>query len=374
MLKIGEFAKICNVSTQTLRYYDAEKILCADAVDQYSGYRYYHPDKIQVYQKIVALKDMGFSLEEIKTILYSSDEETITAYLAKKNELREQVLHLETSISKLNDMYTRRKGLLIPLEHQMDNLPFEDDPDVVGLWELCGRLTKEGAAKEAPDPMLDLMEPWDQRYRRIYFLPGGAYYWMFGWSRGKLYRLAPDYHAIIPNAYRLFEHGGTRYMCLSWVGKECVENAADPTPLLYRQLDQNHYTEKETHAFRDDVQMPFEPDDALIGTWDVVDVVRDPDSFSPDHLQWKGVFYILKIRFMHRGMCYKTRFNYKQTYTKGCSYTKGCILDKQEDFAEHYFMREIDGETYLIVEHKSGDYAFMGKINAYYVYKKRKEE
>ena len=33
MLKIGEFAKICNVSTQTLRYYDAEKILCADEID-----------------------------------------------------------------------------------------------------------------------------------------------------------------------------------------------------------------------------------------------------------------------------------------------------------------------------------------------------
>ena len=74
MLKIGEFAKICNVSTQTLRYYDAEKILCADAVDQYSGYRYYHPDKIQVYQKIAALKDMGFSLEEIKEILYAPEE------------------------------------------------------------------------------------------------------------------------------------------------------------------------------------------------------------------------------------------------------------------------------------------------------------
>lgn len=36
MIKIGDFAKICNVSPQTLRYYDAEGILKADHTDEVS--------------------------------------------------------------------------------------------------------------------------------------------------------------------------------------------------------------------------------------------------------------------------------------------------------------------------------------------------
>ncbi|MBO5023232.1 MAG: MerR family transcriptional regulator [Clostridia bacterium] len=75
MLKIGEFAKICNVSAQTLRFYDAEGVLCADFVDQESGYRYYEPEKINTYRRIVMLKDIGFSLDEIKLILGADGKE-----------------------------------------------------------------------------------------------------------------------------------------------------------------------------------------------------------------------------------------------------------------------------------------------------------
>ena len=36
MIKIGDLAKICNVSTQTLRYYDAEGVLKPDITDSSS--------------------------------------------------------------------------------------------------------------------------------------------------------------------------------------------------------------------------------------------------------------------------------------------------------------------------------------------------
>ena len=44
MIKIGDLAKICNVSTQTLRYYDAEGVLKPDITDSSSGYRFYTVD------------------------------------------------------------------------------------------------------------------------------------------------------------------------------------------------------------------------------------------------------------------------------------------------------------------------------------------
>ena len=70
MLKISEFARICNVSSQTLRYYAAEGLLCPDEIDPKSGYRYYSPEKIETLYRIQNYKEAGFSLDEIKDLLY----------------------------------------------------------------------------------------------------------------------------------------------------------------------------------------------------------------------------------------------------------------------------------------------------------------
>ena len=74
MIKIGEFAKICNVSTQTLRYYDAVGLLKADIINSSSGYRFYSLDAVEKFKQILFYKDLGFSLEEIKKIQHSTDD------------------------------------------------------------------------------------------------------------------------------------------------------------------------------------------------------------------------------------------------------------------------------------------------------------
>ena len=53
MLKIGDFAKLCNVSARTLRYYDDEGVLKADFIDEATGYRFYSPEAKEKYQKII---------------------------------------------------------------------------------------------------------------------------------------------------------------------------------------------------------------------------------------------------------------------------------------------------------------------------------
>ena len=75
MIKIGDFAKICNVSTQTLRYYDSEGILKADVTDASSGYRFYSSDAVERYKRILFYKSLGFSLDEIKKIQSASSAE-----------------------------------------------------------------------------------------------------------------------------------------------------------------------------------------------------------------------------------------------------------------------------------------------------------
>ena len=61
MIRIGDFAKICNVSAQTLRYYDAIGVLSADIIDSSNGYRFYSLDAIEKYKQILLYKKMGFS-------------------------------------------------------------------------------------------------------------------------------------------------------------------------------------------------------------------------------------------------------------------------------------------------------------------------
>ena len=52
MLKIGDFAKLCNVSARTLRYYDDEGVLKADFIDEATGYRFYLPEAKEKYKKL----------------------------------------------------------------------------------------------------------------------------------------------------------------------------------------------------------------------------------------------------------------------------------------------------------------------------------
>ena len=74
MLKITEFAKLCGVTVHTLRYYDKCSILCPRETDPSSGYRYYHPEQKKDVETILTLKDLGFSLEDIRFLRpYSYD-------------------------------------------------------------------------------------------------------------------------------------------------------------------------------------------------------------------------------------------------------------------------------------------------------------
>jgi DNA-binding transcriptional MerR regulator len=65
MIKIGDFARLSQVSTVTLRHYDEVGLLKPATVDRFTGYRYYTVGQLPRLNRILALKDLGFSLEQI---------------------------------------------------------------------------------------------------------------------------------------------------------------------------------------------------------------------------------------------------------------------------------------------------------------------
>ena len=64
MFRIGEFSRIGCVTIDTLRHYDALDLLKPAKVDPLTGYRYYSAKQLQSLNRIIALKEVGFSLEE----------------------------------------------------------------------------------------------------------------------------------------------------------------------------------------------------------------------------------------------------------------------------------------------------------------------
>ena len=69
MLKIGEFSKLVQVPVPTLRYYDQVGLLKPVEVDRFTGYRYYSASQLPRLNRILALKGLGFSLEQIAVVL-----------------------------------------------------------------------------------------------------------------------------------------------------------------------------------------------------------------------------------------------------------------------------------------------------------------
>jgi DNA-binding transcriptional MerR regulator len=69
MIRIGEFSKLVQVPVATLRYYDQVGLLKPIEVDRFTGYRYYSASQLPRLHRILALKGLGFSLEQIGTVL-----------------------------------------------------------------------------------------------------------------------------------------------------------------------------------------------------------------------------------------------------------------------------------------------------------------
>ncbi len=69
VLKIGEFARVAQVSIVTLRHYDQCGLLKPVVLDPDTGYRYYSLDQLARLKRILALKELGFPLEQIAQLL-----------------------------------------------------------------------------------------------------------------------------------------------------------------------------------------------------------------------------------------------------------------------------------------------------------------
>ena len=92
MYRIGEFSELSKTTIKTLRYDEKEGLLIPAHVEQDTGYRFYETSQLPELAKIISLRQMGLSINNIKHVLNGGDLEQIL-------ELRKQELETKISLS-----------------------------------------------------------------------------------------------------------------------------------------------------------------------------------------------------------------------------------------------------------------------------------
>jgi DNA-binding transcriptional MerR regulator len=136
-LKIGEFARLGQVTVQTLRYYADLGLLRPGEVDPFTGYRYYLLDQLPVLHRILALKDLGLPLDQIKRMLHDNitPEEMRRILALKQDEIRTQVQNSLDQLERINEINIKHVDAF-PVASVTGEVP--DYRDVTPLWMQLG--------------------------------------------------------------------------------------------------------------------------------------------------------------------------------------------------------------------------------------------
>jgi DNA-binding transcriptional MerR regulator len=95
MFRIGEFSTLAQVSGRLLRYYDRIGLLKPVRIDTESGYRYYSAMQLSDLNRILALKELGLTLDEIARLSPQISPDEMRSMLVRKKAQIEQTLRQE---------------------------------------------------------------------------------------------------------------------------------------------------------------------------------------------------------------------------------------------------------------------------------------
>ena len=106
LYRIGEFSKLTGISIRTLRYYDSIDLFKPSEVDLFTSYRYYKEEQVKDLELINELKEVGFTLEEIRDNWNNFSEEL---FLKRKERLLEEIKLKNEAIKKTDILRSKLK-------------------------------------------------------------------------------------------------------------------------------------------------------------------------------------------------------------------------------------------------------------------------
>ncbi|CDM70211.1 Transcriptional regulator, MerR family [Clostridium bornimense] len=123
MLTIGEFSKICKVSTRTLRHYDSIDLIKPKKINEENGYRYYEIDQVKEMIMIERLKKYQFSLDEINEILHSNTNILLDKIIVQEKKIK-------NIISQYREIEKQMKDDILRLKKGFDIMTFVEDINI----------------------------------------------------------------------------------------------------------------------------------------------------------------------------------------------------------------------------------------------------
>lgn len=127
MFTVGEFSRLAQVSKRLLRYYDEIGLLKPNYTDPATGYRFYSADQMPDLNRILALKDLGLTLDQIQRIMrdHVSTDELQGMLLLKKAEI-EQAMQAE--LKRIRNIESRLQSIRSAEAHQPLNVVLKQMP------------------------------------------------------------------------------------------------------------------------------------------------------------------------------------------------------------------------------------------------------
>lgn len=143
MFRIGEFSKIAQVSGRLLRYYDEIGLLSPEFTDQQTGYRFYSAQQLPDLNRILVLKELGLSLEQIAQL---PDRDTSTDVIRSMLSIRKAQIEqsVQEELARLRLVETRLQQIEVHGQIQEPNVVLKSIP-ASNFWhfaKFCPTLTR----------------------------------------------------------------------------------------------------------------------------------------------------------------------------------------------------------------------------------------
>lgn len=185
MFKISEFARLSGLSIDTLYHYEKKKLLIPREIDNFTRYRSYDASQLVTVNKILALKDAGFSLDEIASIL--NNNPSITSLLKMleekalliENELNKELVRFERlktniflikngGIPLMNEITIKRVEPILIASIRKAFSKSEFDNELEGMWKDVNQYIDDKGGKHIVPCMMLYHKGWWDFEKRQY--------------------------------------------------------------------------------------------------------------------------------------------------------------------------------------------------------------
>ncbi len=379
MYKIGELSKLCQIPVKTLRYYDREGLLVPDEIDHFTGYRYYSASRLADCNRIIVLKELGFTLDEIKMRMKAiSTDDVLTLIETKEIELKNTILQTELRLRRLE---TRKKIIKEGGIKMFDVIIRSTDTLRVAILRNIWTSKEEAFTEidnirnKLPQNILGkraIIINYETEYRENYFdlgvcieitrsLPLDSDY------VEKVIVLPSDVAMLICQKHELEE----AYKTLI---KQLEEDSCQIVGAYYEVYHDDGTVELKVPVYKlsplankhqnDDINLPFENDTDAIGKWKFLDVLPSEEQFCYGHEKSNQGVWLQDLYFLPNG----EQFWAVSGWTKGWLFTS-CGYPKRT-YKNKYQIKTLDHKKLMFIQMKDYDHESRGGMPTVWVYEK----